>query len=92
MREHLRVDVAVGAVPADVQLILCGFLVHGIIKVDGVGVSQAPVLPHQRRSEHQQSRGHCGQTQARGRSPGPKDWMHPLSGAGMCNLPVGNTT
>lgn len=42
---YLRIDVAVRAVPADVHLILCGFLVHWIVKVDGVGVLQAPVSP-----------------------------------------------
>lgn len=50
----LRISVAVRAVPADVQLILGGFLVHWIVKVDGVGVLQTPVSPEQHRSKDQQ--------------------------------------
>lgn len=41
----LRINVAVRAGPADVYLVLCGFLVHWIVEVDGVSVLQAPVSP-----------------------------------------------
>lgn len=41
----LRINVAVGAVLADVNLILGGFLIDGVVKVDGVGVLQTPVSP-----------------------------------------------
>lgn len=41
----LRINVAFRAVPADVHLILGGFLVHWVVKVDGVAVFQTPVSP-----------------------------------------------
>lgn len=56
---YLRVHVAVGAVPADVHLVLCGFLVDWIVKVDGVGVLQTPVSPQQHCSKDQQGEEHC---------------------------------
>lgn len=65
---YLRINVAIGAVPADVELVLCGFLVHRIIEVDGVGVFQPPVSPRQYCSKHHQSHDHCEQRQASGHS------------------------
>lgn len=61
---YLGIDVSVRAVPADVDLVLRGFLVHGVIEVDGVGVLQAPVSPHQHGSERHQGHDHCGRRRA----------------------------
>lgn len=42
------------------ELVLRRFLVHGIVKVDGVGVLQSPVSPHQSGPKDQQDHDHCG--------------------------------
>lgn len=41
------------------ELILGGFLVHGVVKVDGVGVLQTPVSPEEHCSKDQQGHDHC---------------------------------
>lgn len=62
MSSYRRVDVAVLALtPADVHLVLCGFLVHRVIKVDGVCVLQPPVTPHQHAAKHSQAYHHCAE-------------------------------
>lgn len=55
---YLRVNIAIGAIPADVHLILSGFLVHRVVKVDGVGVLLTPVPPQQHSSKQQQGHDH----------------------------------
>lgn len=58
-RCYLRINVAIRAISADVHLVLCGFLVHRIVKVDAVGVLHAPVSPYQHCTKHQQGYDRC---------------------------------
>lgn len=45
---------------ADVDLVLRGLLVHGVVKVDAVNVLQPPVLPEEEGPEAQEGKQHCG--------------------------------
>ena len=62
---HRRVGVAVLAA-ADVDLVLRGLLVHGVVKVDAVDAFQPPVLPEKEGPEAQEDEQHC-----RARWPSP---------------------
>lgn len=55
---HRGVGVAVLAA-ADVDLVLRGLLVHGVVKVDAVDALQPPVLPEEEGPEAQEGKQHC---------------------------------
>ena len=56
---HRGVGVAVLAV-ADVDLVLRGLLVHGVVKVDAIDALQSPVLPEEEGPKAQKGKQHCG--------------------------------
>lgn len=56
---HRGVGVAVLAA-ADVDLVLRGLLVHGVVKVDAVDALQPPVLPEEKGPEAQEGEQHWG--------------------------------
>lgn len=45
---------------ANVDLVLRGLLVHGVVKVDAVDVLQPPVLPDQEGPKAEEDEQHCG--------------------------------
>ena len=46
---------------ADVDLVLRGFLVHGVVEVDAVDALQPPVLPEEEGPEGQEDEQCCGE-------------------------------
>lgn len=55
---HRGIGVAVLAA-ADVDLVLRGLLVHGVVKVDAVDALQPPVLPEEEGPKAQEGKQHC---------------------------------
>ena len=77
---HRGVAVAV-LVAANVDLILCGLLIDGVVKVDAVDVLKPPVLPQEEGPQAEEDEEHCRERHALSHSC-PRD-QRPSSVAGV---------